>query len=737
MVLSEEEVRKSFARVKEDILQIKRSLNKQLFSVDQLGKSAGSSLQKEEFYAFIKRLGSRIEELENNFVVKSDKEDLEELSSELGAEIASLKKAVERRDELTEEIRQARSLRGKVLELEGIALSKPEFAKEFAKLKAEISGFKAVASSAGGDVSSLSSSLSRLASDISNISARLNSLSATVVQKGDVASFTDRMESSHREVSRGFSALKRDIDRKVSESDNKLSSLDSFEERLSLLGEKLAQAETSLANLNQAVSKKFVDKHEFAGAIEEVRSKLNDTKQVLESSMSEVNLDDYVTKRSFKQQLSSVSESVSSGIMSGVSSRMEGIEGQLKLLKEQLSKELPKFAGSKDVKRLSEGMEKISSGFVSSSEFNSKVDKLESSGASVADDFKKDIKRQREMFEERIKSLESYHRSSNDTIKAKLDELSSSIKSLSKADTQARTEMAKITATAAKAAAKTASEILEEVERELPKRKRSEGGISPLVIAVIIIGFLLVGSFSYILFKGSAEVPVQQPLQLNISKNITGQITPSLPPLVVTPSPAPEKNESFPSANDSAVAPPAQNQSAAAEQEELPIANVSGTSGMADSDQACKSKLECTKRSEGEYWFDCYYDAAAQDCRCYVGTRANCPQVSDNETGSVNMSGENSQEEKSSNAKYYGVVAFILVVVAFLAFRALFGNDKKQDEAPHKKGPKHEKAEKAEKVHEKAKVKEEAPASEAEEPEEEDEVIDLEEFFEKKEPKKK
>jgi len=44
---------------------------------------------------------------------------------------------------------------------------------------------------------------------------------------------------------------------------------------------------------------------------------------------------------------------------------------------------------------------------------------------------------------------------------------------------------------------------------------------------------------------------------------------------------------------------------------------------------------------------------------------------------------------------------------------------------------------KSPKNHEKTKVAEEAQASEVKEPEEGDEVIDLEEFFEKKESKKK
>ena len=434
MVLSEEEVRKSFARVKEDILQVKRSLNKQLFSLDSLTKSAGNSLQKEEFYAFIKRLGSRIEELENNFLAKSDKEDLEELGTGLREELTSLKRLVERRDEITEELRQSRTLRGKVLELEGTAVSKPEFAKELAKLKAEITGFKAAASASDGELSSLSGSLSKLGSDLSELSSKFNSLSAKAVLKDDIVSFTDRMESSHQEVSRGFSALKRDIDKKISDIDRRIPSLDPVEERLSSLGEKLTQAESGLASLNQSMSKKFADKSEFDKAIAEVRSKLNETKQLLESSMSEVNMDDYVTKRSLKHLLASISESVSSGIMSNLSSRIGSIEEQLKSLKDQISKELPKFAGSKELKRLHEDIDRLSSGFVSSSEFNSKMGNLESSASSSSDDFKREIKKQRELFEERLKSLEAYYKSSNENIKTQLYELNTNIKSLTKAD---------------------------------------------------------------------------------------------------------------------------------------------------------------------------------------------------------------------------------------------------------------------------------------------------------------
>ena len=217
-MLSEEEVRKSFARVKEDILQIKRSLNKQVFSVEEINKTISNSLEKEEFYAFIKRLGLKIEELENSFPVKSDKEDVDALASELSEEIAGLRKLLQQRDDIANEIREVRSLKGKVLELEGSAVSRAEFSKDTTKLKAELSALKAsstsASSAASSELNSLSSSLSKLNNNLADLGSKLNSLTARAVVKNDISSFTDRIESSHQETLRGFAALKRDVERR-------------------------------------------------------------------------------------------------------------------------------------------------------------------------------------------------------------------------------------------------------------------------------------------------------------------------------------------------------------------------------------------------------------------------------------------------------------------------------------------------------------------------------------------
>ena len=130
--------------------------------------------------------------------------------------------------------------------------------------------------------------------------------------------------------------------------------------------------------------------------------------------------------------------------------------------------------------------------------------------------------------------------------------------------------------------------------------------------------------------------------------------------------------------------------------------------------QQCVNELECTLGEDGKYNFDCYFDESSMTCRCYTGGIENCPRLlAENES----LAGEGEPEEaKFPGVRYYGIAAFVLLVVAFFAYRAL--SSKEEEPARPKKA---EKAEKAK----------------AEKPSKEDDVIDLEEFFEKKENKKK
>ncbi len=749
-MLSEEEVRKSFARVKEDILQIKRSINKQLFSVEEMSKAAGNALGKEEFYAFIKRLGSKIEELENSFPAKSDKEDVDELASGIREEVAALRKLLQQRDDIAGEVREVRSLKGKVLELDGSSVSKAEFSKEAAKLKAELFAVKAAsktaATTASSSLDSLSSSLSKLSSSLADLGSKLNSLAAKAVVKNDIAAFTDRIESSHQEAMRGFSALKRDVDKKTAFAST-------VEEKLLAFSEKLVESENAISSMSAHVSKKLVDKSAFEKSIGELRSKLNDAQKLIESSTSEVNFDDYATKRSVKQQLSSISESVSA-----VPSRVSSVEEQLGSLKsqldsvqksvqKQLGREAQKFAAAKDIEKVREELEKVSSSFIPPGDFYSKLDRMEGSSAKAFDDFKKEIRRQRELFEERLKSLESYYRSSNETLKAEVERLRSSIKALSKADDKARAEMAKISTSAAKAAAKTAADLIEEAEEETKdgKEGRRGKGLSPLAVSVIIVALLLVGSVSYVLLKGGEKAPVQ-PVQPQ--ENFT---QPIIPPIAAEPATTPEPEQTVEPAEPVAQQPE-QPPEQPEEEQQLPEPEASNATANATipsnisaavneskapgSDSECRELLECQQRADGQFGFDCYFDNASSLCRCFVGGIEKCPQLLvENETARVNESAMEGKEEakgKAPSVRYYGIVAFIVLVVAFFAYRTLFvkeeGEEKKEEGA--------EKAVKAEKPREKPKAKE---GKEPEKPsaDEDDDVIDLEEFFEKKESKKK
>ncbi len=733
MAISEEEVRKSFARVKEDILQIKRSLNKQVFSVEEVNKVLGNSLEKEEFYAFIKRLGSKIEELENSFPAKSDKEDVDGLAAGIRDQIAALRKLLQQRDDIADEVREVRSLKGKLLELDGSAVSKAEFSKEATRLKAELSAVKAAskaaATTASSSLNSLSSSLSKLGSSLADLGSKLNSLAAKAVVKEDIAAFTDRVESSHQEAMRGFSALKREVDKKTAFAST-------VEEKLLAFSEKLAESEHMIAGMGEAVSKKLVDKSAFEKSISELRAKLNDAQKLLESSVSEVNLDDYVTKRSLSSKLANVEEQLQQ-----LKSQLDSAQ---KSVQKQLGSEAQKFAAAKDIEKVRQELERISSDFISSGDFFSKLDRMEGSSAKAFDDFKKEIRRQRELFEERLKSLESYYRSSNDTLKAEVEHLRSSIKALSKADEHARVEMAKISTSAAKVAARTAADLIEEAEGETKEGKegRRGKGLSPLAVSAIIVALLLIGSVSYVLLKGGEKAPVLP--QENVTQPIIPPMTAepaSQPGQTVEPEPVVQQPERPPEQPEEQPPSPEPQVSNATANATVPsnISAVAGESKAPSSDSECVELLECQQRADGQFGFDCYFDNASSQCRCFVGGIEKCPQLLvENESARVSESAMEGKEEakgKAPGARYYGIVAFIVLIVAFFAYRALFvkeDNEEKKEEKAEKAG----KAQKAEKSHEKQKAKEE---KEPEKPAagEDDDVIDLEEFFEKKETKKK
>lgn len=773
LVLSEEEVRKSFTRVKENILQIKRSLNKQAFSVEEINKAIGNALGKEEFYAFIKRLGSKIEELENSFPEKSDKEDVDEMVSGLREEIAALRKLLQQRDGLLEEVREVRSLKGKVLELEGSSVSRAEFSKEATKLKADLASVKASSSSSAKELDSLSdslfSSLSKLSTNLADLSAKFNSLTAKAVVKEDISSFTDRIESSHQEALRGFSALKRDVDRKTAFARTVEEELSSFSEKQSgfeaafgeklsefdnTLSKKLSGFESALAAVHDTVSKKLVDKSAFEKSIGELRSKLSDAQKLLESSMNEVNIDDYATKRSVKQQLASLSDSLSSSVSAAVEGHLQSLKSQLdsvqKNVEKQLKRESDRFAAAKDLDRVREEFEKISSGIVPPDELYSKFDRLENASSKAHDEFRKEVKRQRELFEEHLKSLESYYRSSNDTLKAEVEQLRSSIKALSKAGEQAKVEMAKISTSAAKVAAKTAADLIEEAEEDAKgssKESRRGKGLSPLAVSVIIVALLLIGSVSYVLLKGG-ETP-EQPLE-NVTQPIIPPITAEPEPVVQQPSlpeelpQQPASEAPTPTANATIPSNISSNLSA-----EEPSANVSPIVSELprDKNEECRKLLECQQRPDGQFGFDCYFDNATGQCRCFVGGIEKCPKLLvENETARVNESAvEGGKEGKAPGLRYYGIVAFIVLVVAFFAYRTLFVKEDGEEKG--------EKAVKAEKSREtqvernstgpsRRKATWEPKIKEEKEPEKPDEgevddVIDLEEFFEKKETKKR
>ena len=84
----QDDVKKAFSNVKDDILNLKRSVNRELLAVEEIGGKLQTVVAKEEFYSFIKRLGERLEKIEANLYVYSSYEnDIKEVEHALVLQI--------------------------------------------------------------------------------------------------------------------------------------------------------------------------------------------------------------------------------------------------------------------------------------------------------------------------------------------------------------------------------------------------------------------------------------------------------------------------------------------------------------------------------------------------------------------------------------------------------------------------------------------------------------------------
>lgn len=132
-------VKASFLRVKTDINNLRRSLNKQLFEIDDLSKKLGVLTTKEEFYSFVKNLGNKLDQMEQLF---ADRKLLEMHKEEFMARIEALRNELRKKEDLRRDIKLVRTVRRDLADLESRIIDKADVKKEIRQLDNKLFGLK-------------------------------------------------------------------------------------------------------------------------------------------------------------------------------------------------------------------------------------------------------------------------------------------------------------------------------------------------------------------------------------------------------------------------------------------------------------------------------------------------------------------------------------------------------------------------------------------------------------------
>ncbi|MAG16092.1 hypothetical protein CMO88_03455 [Candidatus Woesearchaeota archaeon] len=277
VIAFQDDVEKGFSRVKEDIFNLKRSVNRELVAIEELSGKLQTVLAKDEFYNFIKRLGERLDKLETNIDTYSGYDD--ELK-EVDVKIKNLGKKISRQDDLSSEIKEVRKLRGKLSALEGSTVSAKKFNEELNKLLSDFSSLKEVM--------------------LTNKALEATKLKITKVNKR-IADF-EKIAPSKEEVSNNTETL--------------TAQRQSFESHKSENQKKFDLLEKTLGKEVGDLKESSVNKESFDRRSEELKKELNSIRSLLDSSVSEIDLSDYVTKKEVNKKLLKLEETSSTGKLS-------------------------------------------------------------------------------------------------------------------------------------------------------------------------------------------------------------------------------------------------------------------------------------------------------------------------------------------------------------------------------------------------------------------------------------
>ncbi len=548
----QDDVKRSFEKVKDDILNLKRAVNGELLAVEEIGSSLQTFVGKDEFYSFVKRLGERLDRIDESIEVYLGYGD--EIKSVEGR-VKSLGRKLSRQEDLEREVKEVRALGGRLAALEGSTVSAQKF----------------------------NESLGRVYSDVSSVKASMLTAKAIDGLKAKLASAEKRVEELERSV-----PSKEGVSGALAAVEGLRKRVENFEEAVR---EKAEDAEKENARVIEDVSGRLtadieslrascIDRSSFEKSLKELRKESASIRGILESSVSEVDFSDYVTKKELGKRLLALEELNSD--ISKVAQDNAEMENSLESLKRE-------YASVEDVRRIGADVKEISRSLDS---LKAVIEKAIDSSQKRAS---QELEQTRAKFEKEISRL-------NDDFEGKLEKIEKEKASVRRgegaiarlgrgfADFFREGEGEREVKVKAKPAP-SVSELLKEEEKKKSRRGPGLGRfvVPAIITAVVVALFLLVFWLANRASDGAEEAA---------ENNASGFV------------------EEVPKADGAALVNEPAEETADAGGEQ-------GVSAAPGTIEYCRQEYECKERGDGSYWFSCYLDEAGT-CRCFVTDAKGC-----------------------------------------------------------------------------------------------------------------
>jgi len=687
----QDDVKNSFSKVKNDMLNLKRSLNRDLIGIEELSGRIQTLTSKDEFYSFIKRLGERLDKIESSLETYLA---LEDGIKDTDSKLKSLFKKLSRQEDLSSEVKEVRKLKGKVSALEGSSVNILKFNDEVTKLDNAVSSIKKVMLT--------DKAFETAKTKVAYLNKHVDTLEKTLPSKEDVFKNLEILRS----LRQGFEKHKRDTQRKLDDNLN------------------------NLKKDVEGVRDASVEKESYSKKVGEIKKDLNSLKNFVDSSVSEIDLSDYVTKKELGKKFSTVDE-ISSGIEK-LSSSASDTETQLKSLKNSAASLSDVENVRSDVKDVKNSVDRLNDTVKKLGEASQRHFEQQLSQVSMKSE--KDISKLRADFEEKIKKSSKEKKVYRPGL---LSKVGKGMSDFFKEEEPGKVEKEK------KAKTWSVSEFLKDEDKKKSKADDGTGGF--IIISAVILLLLLVGLFFYFsAYRGISDADPEidattldaiEEEQDDIApeseletagledENVTdvGNITePTItqdvvsvgePPIDEEPSDGLTANQSGdvmaeeprdavqPEARDLIDTPQLDEEiveitssESTDETETLPEIETDETltseateqidiSPDVETEESCQERYECKIRSENEYWFDCYVDENSK-CRCFVTNARGCDiseemledelEIKDSDTGFRSNGG-------------YLIVAGVVLVIMLGIFMLTIKPPKSKHKEPKKK----------------------------------------------------